>query len=149
MAGFICHGDRGNIKTLQYMLLESTSPWLYRTSFSWLRCLTLTNVMYTKTMLYSQSDVYFLEGRITQWLDRFRSRTRMSKTTWKWRVGPMYGYATPFWHHFDIVFDVSILDLNLSINLLFCEEKLFTGLWLAVLGRGQTGGGVWLWNKLL
>jgi hypothetical protein len=27
-------------------------------------------------------------------LDRFRSRT--SKTTWKWRVVPMYGYATPF-----------------------------------------------------
>jgi hypothetical protein len=31
-------------------------------------------------------------------LDRFRSRTWTwtSKTTWKWRVVPMYGYATPF-----------------------------------------------------
>jgi hypothetical protein len=26
---------------------------------------------------------------------RFRSRTRTSKTTWKWRVVSMYGYATP------------------------------------------------------
>jgi hypothetical protein len=48
-------------------------------------------------------------------LDRFRSRTRTSKTTWKWRVLPMYGYATAFWRHFHVVFDVRVLDLNLSI----------------------------------
>jgi hypothetical protein len=34
--------------------------------------------------------------------------------TWKWRVVPMYGYATPFWRHFHVVFDVRVLDLNLS-----------------------------------
>jgi hypothetical protein len=47
-------------------------------------------------------------------IDRFRSRTRTSKTTWKWRVVPMYGYATPFWRHFQVVFDIRVLDLNLS-----------------------------------
>ena len=26
----------------------------------------------------------------------------------------MYGYATPFRHHFNVVFDVRVLDLNLS-----------------------------------
>ena len=36
-------------------------------------------------------------GEQQQKLDRFRSRTRTSKTTWKWRVVPMYGYATSFW----------------------------------------------------
>jgi hypothetical protein len=29
-------------------------------------------------------------------IDIFRLRTRTSKTTSKWRVVPMYGYATPF-----------------------------------------------------
>jgi hypothetical protein len=47
-------------------------------------------------------------------IDRFRLRTWTSKTTWKWRVVPMYGYATPFWRHFHVVFDVRVLDLNLS-----------------------------------
>jgi hypothetical protein len=50
-------------------------------------------------------------------IDRFRSRTRTSKTTCKWRVVPMYGYATPFSRHFHVVFDVRVLDLNLSNNL--------------------------------
>jgi hypothetical protein len=49
-----------------------------------------------------------------QTIDRFRSRTRTSKTTWKWRVVRMYGYATPFWRHFHVVFDVRVLGLNLS-----------------------------------
>jgi hypothetical protein len=47
-------------------------------------------------------------------IDRFRSRTRTWKTTWKWRVVPMYGYATPFWRHFHVVFHVVVLNLNLS-----------------------------------
>jgi hypothetical protein len=47
-------------------------------------------------------------------IDRFTSSTRTSKTTWKWRVVPMYGYATPFWRHFHVVFDVRVLDLSLS-----------------------------------
>jgi hypothetical protein len=29
----------------------------------------------------------------------------------------MYGYATPFWRHFHVVFDVRVLDLNLPIIL--------------------------------
>jgi hypothetical protein len=33
---------------------------------------------------------------------------------WKWRVVPMYGYAMPFWRHFHDVFDVRVLNLNLS-----------------------------------
>jgi hypothetical protein len=33
---------------------------------------------------------------LTNMLDRFRSRTRTSKTTWKWRVVPMCEYSTPF-----------------------------------------------------
>jgi hypothetical protein len=28
----------------------------------------------------------------------------------------MYGYATPFWRHFHVLFDVRVLDLNLSNN---------------------------------
>jgi hypothetical protein len=49
------------------------------------------------------------------WLDIFRSRTRTSKTTWKWRAVPMYGHATPFLRHFHVFFDFRVLDLNLSI----------------------------------
>jgi hypothetical protein len=48
-------------------------------------------------------------------LDRFRSRTRTSKTTWKWRQN---GVAYPYMgttRHFHVVFDVRVLDLNLSI----------------------------------
>jgi hypothetical protein len=45
-------------------------------------------------------------------IDRFRSQT--SKTTSKWCVLPMYGYNMPFWRHRHVVFDVRVLDLNLS-----------------------------------
>ena len=31
--------------------------------------------------------------------------------TWKWCVVPMYGYATPFWRYFHVVFDVRVLIL--------------------------------------
>jgi hypothetical protein len=47
-------------------------------------------------------------------IDRFRSRTRTSKTTWKWRQN---GVAYPYMgttRHFHVVFDVRVLDLNLS-----------------------------------
>ena len=37
-------------------------------------------------------------------IDRFRSRTRTSKTTLKWRAMPMYGYATAFGRHFYVIF---------------------------------------------
>jgi hypothetical protein len=55
---------------------------------------------------------------LTHWhvLDIFTLRTRTSKTTWKWRAVPMYGYATPFLRHFHVVFDVRVLDINLSIE---------------------------------
>jgi hypothetical protein len=45
------------------------------------------------------SDVYEplrLKTGETQVIGRFRSRTRTSKTTWKWRIMPMYGYAKAF-----------------------------------------------------
>ncbi len=47
-------------------------------------------------------------------LDRFRSRTRTSKTTWKWRQN---GVAYPYMgtsSHFHVVFDVRVFVLNLS-----------------------------------
>ena len=49
-------------------------------------------------------------------LDRFRSRTRTSKTRWKWRQnGAAYPYMGTT-RHFHVVFDVRVLDLNLSIE---------------------------------
>ena len=54
-------------------------------------------------------------------LDRFRSRTRTSTTTWKWRQN---GVAYPYMgttRHFHVVFDVRVLDLNLSISELVRE----------------------------
>jgi hypothetical protein len=43
-------------------------------------------------------------------IDRFRSRTRTSKTTWKWRGISIHGHNTPFSRRLD----VRVLDLNLS-----------------------------------
>jgi hypothetical protein len=53
-----------------------------------------------------------VNGALGTKTDLDRARTRTSKTTWKWRVVPMYGYATSFWRHFHVVFDVRVLDLN-------------------------------------
>jgi hypothetical protein len=50
-------------------------------------------------------------------IDRFRSRTRTSKMMCKWRQN---GVAYPYMgttHHFHVVFDVRVLDLNLSKRL--------------------------------
>jgi hypothetical protein len=47
-------------------------------------------------------------------LDRGRAWT--SKTTLKWRVVHMYRYVTPFRRHFHVVFDVRVVDLNLSTS---------------------------------
>jgi hypothetical protein len=69
-------------------------------------------------------------------LDRFRSRPRTSKTTWRWRVVPMYGYATPFWCHFHVVFDVRVLDLNLSINIYYPRHSARAPAILAVIFVG-------------
>jgi hypothetical protein len=83
----------------------------------------------TRTLWYFKSHRYSIGASVTSldWqLDRFRSRTRTSKTTWKWRVVPMYGYATPLWRHFHVVFDVRVLDLNLSITWIeTCWKSLF------------------------
>jgi hypothetical protein len=50
-------------------------------------------------------------------LDRFRLRTRTSKTTWKWgQNGVAYPYMGTT-RHFHVVFaDVRVLDLNLSMR---------------------------------
>jgi hypothetical protein len=77
-----------------------------------------------------ECDAIYISRTFNLWLllviiDRSRSRTRTPKATWKWRVVPMYGYATPFWRHFHVVFDVRVLDLNLS-NI----HKDITRLWL-------------------
>jgi hypothetical protein len=76
-------------------------------SFEMLFCL---NKQRRKSPVFGVSRAFVVVNPI----DRFRSRTRTSKTTWKWRVVPMYGYATSFWCHFHVVFDVRVLYLNLS-----------------------------------
>jgi hypothetical protein len=50
-----------------------------------------------------------------QTINRFRSRTWTSKMMWKWRQnGVAYPYMGTI-RHFHIVFDIRVLDLNLSI----------------------------------
>jgi hypothetical protein len=53
--------------------------------------------------LYIRSPSHVLTS-VAAVIDRFRLRTRTLKTTWKWHVVPMYGYATPFWRHFYVVY---------------------------------------------
>jgi hypothetical protein len=92
--------------------LEWTSRFLLKMNL-WGRIKLCQGIRYTLCSYQEKHsfDIYFYRIR----LDIFRSRTRTPKRTWKWRAVPMYGHATPFLRHFHVVFDVRVLDINLSI----------------------------------
>jgi hypothetical protein len=96
----------------QVTFLTTRTAWV--TSEDWVK-----GCDWWKTSILLPVDVRVVKNVtcLSSLLDKFRSRTRTSKTTWKWHVVPMYGYATPFWRQFHVVFDVRVLDLNLPIIL--------------------------------
>ena len=67
--------------------------WLFRED-STIKQLPETEALIIETRAYLRK-AWLVRKHVNQ-IEKFRSRTRTSKTTWKWRVVPMYGYATPF-----------------------------------------------------